>query len=228
MPNDLIRLSPSSMNLFLECPRCFWLQLHEGLKRPSGPFPSLPGGMDTVIKRYFDSYRIKGELPPEIRGKVRGRLLADRGKLERWRNWREGLSFNDGDAILMGALDDCLVEKSGETEFYMPLDYKTRGWAPKEDSHSYYQYQLDAYTLLFEKNGFKPAGVAYLVFYHPLEVGERGLVKFEVEPMEIKTDPGRAYKEFRAAVELLKQPSPPAKHSDCEFCGYGEHLHEYI
>jgi len=50
--NSKIRLSPSSLNLFLECPRCFWLDKNKGIKRPRGIFPSLPSGMDSVIKKY--------------------------------------------------------------------------------------------------------------------------------------------------------------------------------
>lgn len=181
-----------------------------------------------MIKVYFDKYRAQDKLPPEIEGKVEGELMRDQRLLERWRNWREGLIFHDTDAILSGALDDCLVERSESGDKYMPLDYKTRGWAKKEDSHEYYQYQLDAYTFLLEKNGFPTKKRAGIVFYHPIEVVGDGLVKFEIEPMMIKTDIERAYKVFREAVELLKRSTPPAKHSDCQFCGYGEHLHEYL
>jgi len=226
--DDLLRLSPSSLNLFLECQRCFWLQIREGLKRPSGPFPSLPGGMDAVIKAYFDTYRKIDALPPEIKGKVEGELVRDQRLLDRWRNWRTGLSFQDTDAILFGALDDCLVLKTDEGDFYSPLDYKTRGWPRKDDSTSYYQYQMDAYTFLLEKNGFPARKKAFVVFFHPVAMREGGVTQFEISPVEIETDPERAYKEFRAAVALLQNPKPPAKHSDCQFCGYGEHVHEYM
>jgi len=64
--NSKIRLSPSSLNLFLECRRCFWLDKNKGIKRPRGIFPSLPSGMDSVIKKYFDSYRLNSDMPPEM------------------------------------------------------------------------------------------------------------------------------------------------------------------
>ena len=41
--------------------------------RPRGIFPSLPSGMDRVIKTYFDHYR--GSLPPELVGEVEGKLI---------------------------------------------------------------------------------------------------------------------------------------------------------
>ena len=60
------KLSPSSLNLMKECPRCFWLHQHKVWKRPAGIFPSLPSGMDRVLKHHFDKFRDKGELPPEL------------------------------------------------------------------------------------------------------------------------------------------------------------------
>ena len=62
-----LKLSPSSLNLFLECPRCFWLYKVKGVGRPDGIFPSLPNGMDKILKEHFDRFMEKGELPPELK-----------------------------------------------------------------------------------------------------------------------------------------------------------------
>ena len=59
------KLSPSSLTLFEECKRCFWLH-HHGKKRPETPFPTLPSGMDRILKIHFDKFRDKKKLPPEI------------------------------------------------------------------------------------------------------------------------------------------------------------------
>ena len=48
------KLSPSTLNLMKECPRCFWLAQHKVWKRPAGIFPSLPSGMDKILKVHFD------------------------------------------------------------------------------------------------------------------------------------------------------------------------------
>jgi len=60
-----IRLSPNSLNLFLECPNCFWLEKKMGIKRP----PSYPYGLnlavDGLLKDEFDDYR-KKEIPHPI------------------------------------------------------------------------------------------------------------------------------------------------------------------
>ncbi len=209
-----IKLSPSSLNLFLDCPRCFWLDKNKNIKRPRGIFPSLPGGMDLVIKKYFDTYRIKNDLPPEIKGKVSGQLFSDIATLEKWRNWRNSnLCYADSNAILVGALDDCLIDDSR----YIPLDYKTRGSELSEDPRKYYQNQLDCYCLMLEYSGFKTKGLAYLVYYWPEEVHQDGVVKFHVEPIRIETDIESAKKTISDAVKLLAL-SIPQPNPNCEYC----------
>src|SRR3989344_1807319 len=90
-----IRLSPSSLNVFLECPKCFWSDLAKGAGRPRGIFPSLPGGMDGLIKKYFDKYRALGKLPPELEGKIEAELFLDNELLNQWRSWRTALAYED-------------------------------------------------------------------------------------------------------------------------------------
>ncbi len=60
------KLSPSALNLMKECPRCFWLTQHKVWKRPAGIFPSLPSGMDKILKEHFNKFMEKGQLPPEL------------------------------------------------------------------------------------------------------------------------------------------------------------------
>jgi hypothetical protein len=221
-----IRLSPSKLNLFQDCPLCFWLQEVKGIHRPEGPKSTLPSGMDLLIKKYFDKYRAMGKMPPEIEGKVQGKLLADQDLLKKWRFWGTGLKFEDKklNAVLYGALDECFVESDSSSDsgqvFYIPVDYKTRGFALKEDSFSYYQTQLDCYTLLLESAGYKHLSFGYLIYYIPEIVEENGIVKFRIDLQKIETDPQRGYKIFSQAVECLRGPQP-LSHSECKFCSWG-------
>jgi len=223
---EKIKLSPTTgLNLFLECPRCFWLRFNEGVHRPEVIFPSLPGGMDRIIKDYFDSFRVKGELPPELKGKVEGKLIEDQALLDEWRNWRKGLIYEDPqlEATLAGALDDCLVDQG----HYIPVDYKTRGSAPKEgNSEEYYQVQLDAYTFLLQKNGYATREFAYLVYYFPEAFQSDHLVKFKTEVVRVETDSQRCYKIFQDAVNCLRGPIPKA-HTECSYCAWFSDLLDY-
>lgn len=213
----MFRISPTTgLNLFKDCPRCFWLHYNRKITRPRGIFPSLPGGMDLVIKEYFNAYR--GKLPPELEGKIRGKLMPDLALLENWRNWRTGLEYCDKTlgAVLFGALDDCLIEDG----LYVPLDYKTKGSAPNDgDSEKYYQTQLDSYALLLTANGYQAADFAYLVYYYPAKVGEGGAVKFNIKPYKLETSIGRVKKIFSEAVSVLKGAIPRSAHT-CEYCAW--------
>ncbi len=215
----MIKLSPSSLNIFLECPRCFWLQMNRRIKRPRGIFPSLPGGMDLVIKKYFDKYRIKDELPPEIKGRVEGKLFNNLALLERWRSWRTtDLRYEDKplNVSLSGALDDCLVDGN----YYIPLDYKTRGSALKGDPRKYYQNQLDCYCLMLESKGYRTKGISYLLYYYPQFVKENGIVKFEVKPIKIETNIKTAERTVKNAIELLSEKDMPQPGPNCEYCNW--------
>ncbi|MFH1202441.1 MAG: PD-(D/E)XK nuclease family protein [Candidatus Omnitrophota bacterium] len=213
----IIKLSPSTLNIFVNCPRCFWLLMNKNIRRPRGIFPSLPSGMDAVIKDYFDKHRRNGLLPPELEGKVRGKLLGDFSLLNKWRDWRStDLKYRD-DALgveLSGALDDCIVEDN----LYSPLDYKTRGFAVKEDPRKYYQLQLDCYCLMLKSKGYKLKGLAYLVYYYPKKVSENGLVSFNIEVFEVTTNPENALKVIKDALNTLCGTIPKSA-VNCEYCG---------
>ena len=212
------KLSPSKLNLYLECPLCFWLS-EKGVHRPSGPFPSLPGGMDRKLKVYFDKYRKEGKLPPELKGKVEGKLYDNMSDMDAWRNARKGLSFTDEKGnILSGAIDDCLFDGKN----FMIIDFKTYGGSEiKDEKIAFYQNQLDCYALLFEKKGLNQPGFAYLIFFMPMEVKENGIVEFKIEIKKVMVDSSRALKTFRDAVKIAGGKRPK-KHSECKFCAWAD------
>jgi len=214
--NMVINLSPStSLPLFLNCPRCFWLEKIKKIKRPSGPFPSLPNGMDRILKQHFDTHRSKKTLPKALEGKFSGSLYPDLKKLDVWRNNFKGLQHEAKPGfILKGALDDLFVTSSRK---YAPLDFKTRGYPRKEDTHEYYQLQMDSYALLLEKNGMKTAGFAILLFYHPLKVNREHHVEFNADPVKIPTNPKNAENVMQQAISCLQGKEPKVS-KECGFC----------
>src|SRR3989344_5655280 len=201
------KLSPSSLGLMKDCPRCFWLEKNDRWKRPEGIFPTLPSGMDRVLKKHFDNFRDIGKLPPELvkllecKGmELFGRDEGEKELLEKWRNYRKGMQIKDGEGnVLMGALDNLLVLGNK----LVVLDYKTRGYALKEDTHHHYQLQLDAYNYLLRELGFETEDFGFLLFYVPDSVLETGEVVFETKLIKMKTDPENAKKVFNEAIKLL-------------------------
>ena len=51
------KLSRSKIELFIQCPRCFWLDARMRIKRPNGPPFSLNNAVDELLKKEFDVYR---------------------------------------------------------------------------------------------------------------------------------------------------------------------------
>ena len=215
MIKKLFRLSPSSLNLMKDCPRCFWLEKHGIWKRPSGIFPSLPSGMDRILKIHFDKFRDKGQLPPEICENNHCDemiLFEDKKLLDVWQNNRKGISWTDAQGnILRGAVDN-ILKKQGKL---IVLDYKTRGYDLKEDTHEHYQLQLDFYNFLLRKNGYQTEDYAFLLFYVPKEVAETGEVIFDTTLKKMKTSVENAEKEFERAISLLNNECPE---TGCEWC----------
>jgi hypothetical protein len=218
MKNGKVQLSPSALNVFLECEKCFWLEYRAGVRRPRGFFPSLPGGMDVLIKKYFDRYRSVGKVPPELEGKVSGHLFDDVELLNKWRSWKSGLSHYDKESggVLVGALDDCLIEG----EQYIPVDYKTRGFDLEEGSESFYQNQMSCYSFLLGANRFKQPSYAYLVYYIPKDITEGGSVRFGITVKKVTTNPELALATFRRAVGVVKQDWMPVAEETCKFCAW--------
>ena len=215
------KLSPTSLNLMQECPRCFWLDKQDRWKRPAGIFPSLPNGMDKILKIHFDKFMEKGELPPELCDNKECKhlkLFDDENLLSIWRTNLKGISWTDENGnILHGAIDNILINKLNNK--LIVLDYKTRGFPLKEDTHEHYQLQLDVYNFLLKKNGYETEDFSYLLFYVPKEVLPTGEVVFDTNLVKMNVSAERGKKAFNDALKLLNGRCPK-KHEEkiCPWC----------
>jgi hypothetical protein len=213
------KLSPSSLSLMEECERCFWLEKHKVWKRPNGIFPSLPSGMDAILKKHFNTFRDRGILPPELctnahceNLRLFGESEEEKELLKSWQNNLKGIRWQDEEGnILFGAVDNIL--KNGK--HLIVLDYKTRGFALKDDTHEYYKNQLDIYNFLLRKNGYKTEEYSFLLFYVPLEVKENGDIVFDAVLKKIPHDVSNAEALFSRALKLLRGDCPS---KCCEWC----------
>ncbi len=227
------KFSKSSLSLLKDCPRCFWLHFNKKIKHPSTIFPSLPSGMDAILKKHFDSYRERDELPPELQalekdatgtssaaprqaesGSGNIKLFPDKKQLSIWQNNFKGIQWKDDKGnLFMGAVDDLLTKDRK----IIVMDFKTRGFPKKDDTAALYQDQLDIYNFLLRKNGFETEDYGYLIFYHPLEVARSGDVIFHKDLVKMKVDVKNAEKIFARAVEVLEGPMPKSS-EDCGHC----------
>ncbi|MBA7609761.1 hypothetical protein ES703_16955 [subsurface metagenome] len=209
------RLSPSALNLMKECPRCFWLHQRKVWRRPVGIFPSLPTGMDRILKIHFDKFRDKEELPPELCENHECKdmkLFDDKELLKVWQNNWKGVSFTDKNGNeLHGAVDNILVKGKK----LIVLDYKTRGYPLKEDTAEHYRLQQNIYNFLLRKNGYQTEDYFFLLFYIPNEVTPTGEVIFDTELIKMKVDVKMAEQIWEKAIKLLNSECPQ---KGCQWC----------
>jgi len=213
------KFSPSSLSLLKDCPRCFWLNFNKNIKRPDSIFPSLPSGMDKILKEHFDRFMKRGELPPELQ-KLHGevKLFDNEELLKVWRSNFKGIPWTDKKGNLIHGAIDNLLQKGKKL---IVLDYKTRGYPLKEDTHEHYQDQMDIYNFLLRKNGYETEDYTYLLFYHPNKVHENGDVDFHKDLIKIKVNIKNAEKILKDAVEVLEGEMPKAG-EECGFCKWKE------
>jgi len=212
-----ISLSPNSLNLYLECPRCFWLEKKQGIKRPE-PYPyDLNTAVDLLLKKEFDEYRKKGGRHPLLAAcGIKAKLFSNQKLLNQWRDNLKGLRYYDKDleATIFGAVDDILEFPDGKLA---PLDYKSIG-GDKAGIYDRFQLQMDIYSYLLEKNGFATVGKGYLAFYivnKGNSLGNKSPLRKEIQ--EIQTDLSDLPELIKEAVAILKRPIPPAHSRECQY-----------
>lgn len=214
-----LSLSASKLNLLAECARCFYDANVLKIERPRGIFPSLPGGVDRVMKDYCDKYR--QSLPPQLVGKIAGKLWGTPLQIKPLRHWKSGLKAEIKAAgkivSLIGALDDLIFE---DNDSYSPYDVKTKGAEPQDDGARYYQLQCDIYALLLQENGLPPSGKAYLDYHFPI-IMDGDKIAFSDKLFVLKTDTERARATTEKAVTLMLGPQP-AIDPKCEYCRFAQ------
>jgi len=199
------KLSPSTLNLLEECPRCFWLRMVKKIKRPSGPMSSIPIKMDSIIKHYFDKYRMLGQLPPIIHDMVDGILPTDMPKT---------LKHEEGNGIILWGRPDEYLQLKDKS--IVPFDHKTRSKAP-DDVHSSYQLQLNVYSYLLKAMGYKTTKKAYLAYYYPDECNLHEGMPFHCKIIEVKTKTDYVVNLLNQAYNVLKGEIPDSG-ENCEYC----------
>ncbi|MDO8261505.1 MAG: hypothetical protein Q7T50_08520, partial [Candidatus Magasanikbacteria bacterium] len=83
---ETYRLSRSKIDLFLNCPRCFYLDRRLGVGQPPGyPF-SLNSAVDKLLKKEFDIHRAAGSKHPLMEHYKIDAIPLSHEKIEEWRD----------------------------------------------------------------------------------------------------------------------------------------------
>jgi CRISPR/Cas system-associated exonuclease Cas4 (RecB family) len=167
---EIYKLSRSKIELFMQCPRCFWLGERMKIRRPSGPPFNINKAIDELFKKEFDYYREKGEPHPlMVEAKVNAIPFAH-DDLNTWRTNFTGVStlHKPTNLHIFGAVDDVWVDDKGKL---IVVDYKATAKAQpvkalgeKGTWHDTYRRQMEIYQWLLSQNGFDVSNKGYFVY----------------------------------------------------------------
>jgi hypothetical protein len=221
-------LSRSKVALFMECPRCFYLDRRLGIARPAGfPF-NLNSAVDALLKKEFDAFRRRGEPHPFMSGAGLNAVPHAHPQLERWRaNFTGVRTVHEPSGFeLFGAIDD-LWRDLGTGELIV-ADYKATSKAAEvtldADWQDGYKRQMEFYQWLLRRQGLTVAKRGWFVYCN----GRRDLdafdnrLEFRVKMIPYDGDDAWVEPVLLDIGDTLDAPEPPPPGEDCEYCVFAE------
>lgn len=220
------KLSRSKIELFVNCPRCFYFDRRLGIGQPPGyPF-SLNSAVDSLLKKEFDLYRAKGQPHPVCLRAGIDAIPFVHPKLDEWRDATHGgivVTFDDLRLIVSGGIDDLWIDSLGRL---IIVDYKATSKKTKvtldEDWQIGYKRQMSFYGWLFRRNGFLVADTGYFVYCNGLTDRELfdSKLEFEISVLPSAIDDSWVEQTIRDAFHCLNSDVAPTHGKDCDYCRY--------
>jgi CRISPR/Cas system-associated exonuclease Cas4 (RecB family) len=161
------KVSRSKIELFMQCPRCFWLDVRLKITRPNSPPFNINKAIDELFKKEFDDYRRNGEPHPLMVEYGVPAVPYQHNQLDTWRETFVGIvtTHKPTNLHVFGAVDDLWVNDEGKV---LVVDYKATA-KDKEvsidsDWQISYKRQLEVYQWLLRANGLDVSDTGYFVY----------------------------------------------------------------
>ncbi len=219
------KISRSKLELFIECPRCFYLDRRLGIGRPSGPSFTLNTAVDTLLKKEFDVLRAKGVAHPLMKKYKINAIPFAHKDLDTWRENFVGVQFlhETSNFLVTGAVDDIWKNKKGEL---MVVDYKATSTQSEitldAEYRQAYKRQMEIYQWLMRKNGFKVSDTGYFVYCNGLTDRDAfdGKLEFDIQIIPYTGSDAWVEDIILKARKCLDAKKMPKGNEGCAFCGY--------
>ena len=218
-------LSRTKVELFLQCPRCFWLDAVAGVKQPPGfPF-NLNSAVDHLLKNEFDRYRGGTEVPPRLAREGLSYVPAAHPELQRWRHNFTGVRVEHAPTglTLFGAIDDLWVDADG---LHYVVDYKATSKNGEvgldADWQGGYRRQVEFYQWLLRGRGLRVSDRAWFVYANGIRDGEAfdDVLRFRTRVIPYDEDASWVEPALRGVADCLASGSAPDPAPGCAFCDY--------
>lgn len=228
--NFIRQLSWKKLNLFLQCPRCFYKEQILGLKRPGIDFDtfSLNNVVDALLKNEFDQYRQQQKAHPIMLANNIDAVPFSGELLYMWRDYQAGgIRFRDRThAIeLYGFIDDLWVTPEQEL---IIVDYKTTikhksfmAFSLKSKWNETNKRQMAFYAALFKKCGYLVHNTGYFVYNSVLNkpfFNQR--LDFETILHPCGIDDSWIDSSLLDIRNCINQSIIPNPSADCEYCNF--------
>lgn len=225
-------LSRSKVALFLECPRCFYLDRVCECSRPPGfPF-TLNSAVDKLLKTEFDTHRKQQTVHPLIRHNQLNLIPAVHPDLETWRANFKGIKHNYQGYTFSGAIDDLWIDEQGE---YYVVDYKATAkpqavTAINESYHIHYKRQIEFYQWLLRGNGLSINKTAFFVYAtgDPGANGFQNQLLFRTNLITHEGDTSWIEPVLDDLILCLHSKEIPEASTDCAYCKYAQKQNDLL
>lgn len=225
--SEPFKLSRSKIDLFHECPRCFYLDRRLGVSRPSMPGFTLNVAVDHLLKKEFDVHRAAGSPHPLMQKYGVDAVPFDHVNMNVWRENFKGVQYVDPETnfLITGAVDDVWVSPAGELHV---VDYKAT--SKEEDPNldgiwqQGYKRQMEVYQWLLRKNGFTVSNTGYFVYVNGKKdrAAFDARLEFDVLLIPYVGDDSWIPAILADAKKTLMTDALPPSGERCEYCPYRE------
>jgi len=218
------KLSRSKVELFINCPKCFYLDRRLGVSQPPGyPF-TLNSAVDTLLKKEFDLHRDAATSHPLMKAYGLDMIPYRHEKMNEWRETFKGLQYHHKPTnfIMTGAVDDLWVDKTGKI---VVVDYKSTAKSSQvnldADWQIGYKRQMEIYQWLLRELGFEVSETGYFVYCNGKTDRKAfdAKLEFDIDLIPYKGDPSWV-ENVLLGIKKCLNGEVPASGKDCDFCNY--------
>jgi len=232
-PNNW-KLSRSKIDLFVGCPRCFYIDNRLGTARPPGyPF-ALNSAVDTLLKKEFDIHRAKNKQHPLIEKYGVDARPVSHEDLDEWRENFKGIRclHKPTGFTISGAIDDLWINSKDE---YIVVDYKAT--SKNEDITELnkewqdgYKRQMEVYQWLLRQNEYKVSNTGYFVYCNGKTDRKAfdAKLEFDITLIPYEGDDSWVEPTIIKAKECLDGDKLPSPGKDCDYCEYRKAVKEVL